>query len=94
MKILIDATNLRSGGGLTHLSNILKYVDPLLSSVTEIVVIGSKLTLSKIEDRDFIKKIHYPVFEKQLMGPIKLERLPSLAVNGLHIILFISQREN
>ena len=67
MKILIDATNLRSGGGLTHLSNILKYVDPLLSSVTEIVVIGSKLTLSKIEDRDFIKKIHYPVFEKNYL---------------------------
>src|SRR5690606_8257905 len=53
MKIAIDATNIKAGGGLTHLSRILEYVD--LQQI-EVTVIGGTW-LNSIPDRDGIHKM-------------------------------------
>jgi glycosyltransferase involved in cell wall biosynthesis len=64
MRIVIDATNLRDGGGVTHLTQILNCSIQSENSFEEIIVLGCKQTLSQIDDKPYIKKIHKNVFEK------------------------------
>lgn len=63
MKIVIEATSIREGGGLTHLANIVKYVNDNLLENTTVIVIGSQHTLNTIPSRSFIVKEHKKVFE-------------------------------
>jgi len=64
MKIVIDATNLRDGGGVTHLVQILNYSNLSKTFFEEIIVLGCKQTLAQIDEKPYIKKIHKKVFEK------------------------------
>ncbi len=60
MKILIDATNIIAGGGVSHLTELLNVTDKELlaaNNISTITVIGADSTLNKIKDKDFIKKI-------------------------------------
>jgi glycosyltransferase involved in cell wall biosynthesis len=63
MKVFIDATNIREGGGVTHLSNILKHVNESLTENTVVTILGSRFTLNNIPDRRFIVKEHKRIFE-------------------------------
>lgn len=68
MKIGIDASNLRSGGGVTHLIEILNVFEPSNYSFDSIciVVFGNKKTLNKISNKNWlIKKSNY-FLEKNL----------------------------
>ena len=60
----IDATNLLDGGGLTHLKNFVRYANLDQFGFSEIVVFGSKKTLDTLEDFNWLRKVHNPVFEK------------------------------
>ncbi len=54
----IDATNLRDGGGQTHLIELLSVADPLKHGFKKIIVWGSKKTLNHLSDNKWlIKKI-------------------------------------
>lgn len=60
MKILIDATNIIAGGGVSHLTELLNVTDDALlasNNITSISVIGADSTLNKIKDKGFLKKI-------------------------------------
>jgi glycosyltransferase involved in cell wall biosynthesis len=59
----IDASNLRRGGGRTHLVELLKVAKPDIHGFREVVVWGSIDTLNLIEDRQWLIKI----------SPIELE---------------------
>jgi glycosyltransferase involved in cell wall biosynthesis len=67
MKIAIDATNLREGGGVTHLTQLLN--GNFLNDVTiqEILILGCKETLSQIDDNPKIIKINKRIFEKNYL---------------------------
>jgi glycosyltransferase involved in cell wall biosynthesis len=54
MIIGIDACNIRSGGGLTHLNEILKHSDPVKQSFTKIVVWTNKCTIEKLPTKEWI----------------------------------------
>ena len=56
MIIGIDASNIRTGGGLTHLKAILESVDPAVSGFSKIVLWSSCLTLDQIPDYPFLEK--------------------------------------
>jgi glycosyltransferase involved in cell wall biosynthesis len=64
MNIVIDATNIREGGGVTHLANILKHVNESLIENTFVTILGSRFTLNNIPDRRFIVKEHRRIFER------------------------------
>ena len=64
MRIVIDATNLRDGGGVTHLTKILNCSFTVGNSIEEILVLGCEDLLSKIDDQSHITKIHRKIFEK------------------------------
>jgi glycosyltransferase involved in cell wall biosynthesis len=57
MKIGIDASNINDGGGITHLSQIIKNFNINQSTIDQIVIWGNKKSLSKIKNKKKIKKI-------------------------------------
>lgn len=63
----IDATNLRSGGGRTHLIELLSAADPLALGVSRVVVWGGRETLATLEDRPWLIKINPPALEGGLL---------------------------
>ncbi len=66
MKLGIDASNLRAGGGVTHLVELLRAADPLAHDLTSIVVWGGLATLQHLEDRPWLEKCHQPILDQSL----------------------------
>jgi len=63
----IDASNISSGGGVTHLVELLRAADPLSHGFQQVVVWSKRSTLAQIESRRWLVKAHLPVFEKGLL---------------------------
>lgn len=62
----IDATNLRQGGGVTYIVELLSNIDFKNYEFKQINIWSCKDTLDRIPTRREIQKIHNPVFEKSL----------------------------
>lgn len=55
----IDASNIRSGGGLTHLKGILNNANPSDQRIDKIFIWSNKTTLDALPDKDWlVKKTH------------------------------------
>lgn len=66
MRLGIDASNLRAGGGVTHLVELLRAADPLVHGFSQVVVWSGQSTLDLIEDRPWLKKSHQPLLDRAL----------------------------
>ena len=66
MIVGIDASNIRAGGGVTHLLELLKATDPIVHGVSQVIIWSGKATLTRIEDRLWITKSHQPLLDKNL----------------------------
>jgi glycosyltransferase involved in cell wall biosynthesis len=64
MRVGIDATNLRSGGGVTHLVELLRAADPSRHGFSAIVVWAARGTLAKLEPRPWLEPRHLALFER------------------------------
>ncbi len=64
MVIGIDASNIRGGGGITHLKAILEHADIENSGLGKIVIWASLDTLNKIKDYSFLEKHTHPYLNK------------------------------
>ena len=56
----IDASNLREGGGVTHLSEMLRDTKMEEFSIHRVIVWGGKKTLEMLWDRPWLSKIFSP----------------------------------
>ncbi len=54
----IDASNIRTGGGLTHLSQLLAFARPCEFGIGSVVVWGGRQTLKSLPEKDWLEKIH------------------------------------
>lgn len=63
----IDATNIRAGGGVTHLVELLNQANPELHSFNKIYIWGPLSTLNLINDKKFIYKLNPKSSEKGLL---------------------------
>ncbi len=63
----IDASNIRGGGGVTHLVELLKAADPERYQFHKVIVWGGKSTLDKIEERPWLEKIYEPLLNRSLL---------------------------
>lgn len=72
MKIGIDATNIGSGGGVTHLKEILNNFNHEMfkNDIEKIVVFSSQLVLDQLNDFDFLDKVTYDKLNKSLLSRI------------------------
>lgn len=63
----IDASNIRRGGGLTHLVELLRAADPVRLGFSSIVVWSRNDTLEAIEDRPWLEKVSHPWLSADLV---------------------------
>ena len=63
----IDATNLRRGGGRTHLIELLRAARPANHGIRGVVVWGARDTLDQLEDRDWLIKRDPPALSAGLV---------------------------
>jgi glycosyltransferase involved in cell wall biosynthesis len=66
MRLGIDASNLRTGGAVTHLVEVLRAADPLAYGFTRVMVWGGRGTLHRIEDREWLVKSSVPLLDRRL----------------------------
>jgi glycosyltransferase involved in cell wall biosynthesis len=66
MVLGIDASNIRAGGGLAHLVELLRHADPAHFHFSKVIVWSRSATLSKIEDRAWLVKEPHRLLEKGL----------------------------
>jgi glycosyltransferase involved in cell wall biosynthesis len=62
----IDASNIRAGGGVTHLVEFLRNANPDSHGFEKVIVWGGKSTLDKIVDRDWLYKVNDPLLDGSL----------------------------
>lgn len=71
----IDASNIRAGGGVTHLVELLRAADPFVHGFKQVIVWGSIATLAKIDDRDWLHKVNDPLLDCGLPYRVFWQRL-------------------
>lgn len=67
IRIGIDATNIRIGGGITHLLEFLSALDPESMRVKEVVIWGGSKTLQSLPNALWMQKINPASLDKGLM---------------------------
>jgi glycosyltransferase involved in cell wall biosynthesis len=79
-RLVIDASNIRVGGGVTHLVEFLREADPTSHGFEGIVVWACNATLAHIEDRPWLEKRSDPALEAHLLRRLVWQRwtLPKL----------------
>ena len=67
LTIGIDAANLRRGGGVTHLVELLRAAQPAAYGIDRVVVWGGQPTLNALEDRAWLDKRNPNALDKGLL---------------------------
>ena len=62
----IDASNIRQGGGITHLIELLNVTEPSSLGIKKIVIWGSQATLNALNDRSWLCKRNASALNKGL----------------------------
>ncbi len=81
IRLGIDASNIRDGGGLGHLSEILRVAQPQEHGISKIVIWGGQSTLERMPKRPWLECRHDPMLDQSL--PMRtywqVRKLPQLA---------------
>ena len=87
----IDATNLRSGGGVTHLVELLNATELANHGIKKIVIWGGDQTLQKLPSRAWLEKISPEALNQGLVKRIIWQHLSlsSAARTALCDVLFV-----
>ena len=78
MKLVIDASNIRAGGGLVHLEELLRAADPRRYGFGEVEVWGGAATLARLPEQPWLKKRSDPLLDGNLAARVywQMFRLP------------------
>jgi glycosyltransferase involved in cell wall biosynthesis len=81
MIVGVDGSNLRGGGGVTHLVNLLTAADPAAHGIHRIVVWGARPLLDKLPERGWLVKQPQRALERSAVRRLMWQRLslPGLA---------------
>ncbi len=66
MRLGIDASNLRDGGGITHLAELLRAARPDAHAFSQIIVWGPRETLAQIDERPWLLKAPQALLNRSL----------------------------
>ena len=91
MIVGIDASNLRAGGGVTHLVELLRACDPQASGFSRVIVWGGHSTLSQLEARSWLESRPLAVLDRGLTHRLLWQRftLGKLARAAACDVLFV-----
>jgi hypothetical protein len=62
----IDATNIRQGGGITHLSQLLQAGDPMAAGICHVTVLANQATEAALPVRPWLAKVSSPWMDASL----------------------------
>ncbi|AAS70713.1 glycosyltransferase [Leptospira interrogans] len=87
----IDASNIKSGGGVTHLKELLGNAKPEKYGFDRVILWSVEETLCQIEDKSWLEKVNYSKFFKSRIYRWYWQKfkLPKLAQNSGCKLLFI-----
>lgn len=87
----IDVTNLRGGGGVTHIMELLAAADPYAHGISKIIIWGGSQTLDKLPQRPWLKKVNPPALNRGLLARTLWQRFSlSAAARTEHCdVLFV-----
>jgi glycosyltransferase involved in cell wall biosynthesis len=87
----LDASNIRVGGGLVHLVEILKYIEAYDKRFSQIIIWGNKNTLSQIKKNEKLILCHEPFLDRSIFFRLFWQRftLPRRIKNSQIDILFV-----
>lgn len=66
IRLAIDASNISSGGGVTHLSALLRAAEPAMFGIERVFVWGPSRTLGQLPDAPWLVKVFEPMLERSL----------------------------
>ena len=91
MRLGIDASNIRDGGGITHLVQLLHAADPTAFGFEKVIVWAARATLSRLPDRPWLDKRHEQELEANYLQRAwwQYHRLGSLARAAKCDLLFV-----
>lgn len=84
----IDASNLRGGGGLTHVSELLRAATPSAHGFSRVIVWAGRRTLDALPELAWLERVHEPMLDGPLPVRVTWQRavLPARA-RGVGILL-------
>lgn len=86
----VDATNIRAGGGVTHLVETFRHATPSDSGVTSVIVWGPTTTLARLPDRPWLRRVHHPWHDRSLAWRVAWQRLAlDRALHGAVDVLLV-----
>lgn len=86
----IDAFNIRRGGGVTHLIELLRAANPTKNNFRKVILWGCASTLNMVDDQDWLKKIHIPMLDHGFVSRIFWHKFLSkkVAINaGCNVVI-------
>ena len=91
MKICIDASNIRVGGGLTHLYEILNAATPEKYGINKVIVYAPQSTLNKLVDKPWLEKNTHRLLESNIIRKLFWQKykLTKLIIDGGCSLLFV-----
>jgi len=83
MIVGIDASNLRGGGGVTHLTELLRAAKPADQGIRQVIVWSGQATLGQLPDRPWLHPVHDPLLDRSLLSRMWWQQnvLPRLAAH-------------
>ena len=80
IRLGVDASNLRDGGGVTHLYQFLAAADPVAAGVREVVVWGGSAALERLSPRPWLRAVRVAALDGSLASRSawRLRELPAL----------------
>jgi glycosyltransferase involved in cell wall biosynthesis len=87
----IDASNIRAGGGVTHLIELLAAANPEIHGFSKVILWGGQSTLNQVAERPWLLKQHLPILDKSFIQRAywKIFQLSNLARHHRCDLLFI-----
>lgn len=81
MIVGVDASNIRGGGGLTHLANLLAHAQPEAHGISRFRVWSARSILDQLPERSWLEKCGDPLLEGGVFRRLWFQRfrLPALA---------------
>jgi glycosyltransferase involved in cell wall biosynthesis len=81
MRLGIDASNLRDGGGLGGISELLRVAQPQAYGISKVIVWGGRTTLERMPGRPWLECHHDPLLDQSLLRRTywQVRKLPRLA---------------
>src|SRR3989344_2440465 len=73
--LVVDASNIRAGGGVSHLCQLLAAANPEESGFKRVVVLGGRLSLENLPSRNWLQKIYVPLLDKGLLFRLLWQQL-------------------